>query len=57
MLCDAPHGVQLIIAAIGVMSAPSASAIAFSSTPLAAIPDPVPDFRASVPHSPPPRVR
>jgi hypothetical protein len=49
--------VQLIIAAIGVMSAPSASAIAFSSTPLAAIPDPVPDFRASVPHSPPPRVR
>jgi hypothetical protein len=56
MQCDAPHGVQFLIAAVGVMPAPSASAFTLSPGQIVSALALVPTLRASVPYSPPPRV-
>jgi hypothetical protein len=57
MQCDAPHGVQFLIAAVGVMPAPQASVSTLSPGQFVSALALVPTLRASVPHSPPPRVR
>jgi len=56
MQCDAPHGVQFLIAVIGMMPAPASSAFALLPGQLVSTPQLVPGLRASIPHSPPPRV-
>ncbi|HEY2434948.1 MAG TPA: hypothetical protein VGI12_19915 [Vicinamibacterales bacterium] len=56
MVCDAPHGVQLLIAAIGVLPAPAAAPFALEPGQLLAAAQFLPDHRVSVPLAPPPRL-
>jgi len=54
--CDAPHGVQFLIAALGVVPAPTASTVALIPGQLIAIAPSAPIVHASLPQSPPPRL-
>jgi hypothetical protein len=53
--CDAPHGVQFLIAVVGVLPAPAASAAALVPVQLVVVSPFAPALRPSVPHAPPPR--
>src|SRR5689334_2326558 len=54
--CDAPHGVQFLIAALGVLPAPVASTFVLTAGSVVFNAQPATVVRASVPHAPPPRL-
>jgi hypothetical protein len=55
LLCDAPHGVQLLITFLSPLPAPAISSITLASGDLVATRDAAPSLHSTVPHSPPPR--
>jgi hypothetical protein len=54
--CDAPHGFQFLVTALGVMPAPVVSPVALTPGQFISIAHPRSVPRASVPPSPPPRL-
>jgi hypothetical protein len=55
--CDAPHGVQFVTGVAGVLPARASALSAAPSAPTFSSPVALALFRASVPISPPPRLR
>ena len=56
MLCDAPHGVQFLIGAIGVLPSPVASPAPLTAVSVISFPHLLATRRPALPDSPPPRV-
>jgi hypothetical protein len=56
MQCDAPHGVQLLMTALGVLPSPTAATFILAPGSSIAIARQTPEPRVSVPPSPPPRL-
>jgi hypothetical protein len=56
MMCDAPHGPQFLIGAIGVLPAPAAARISLASFALPAGATFLTSARPSIPDAPPPRL-
>ena len=55
MTCDAPHGPQFLLGAIGVVPQPQSSEIVLTPSALQAGPAPLLAARPSLPDAPPPR--
>ena len=56
MTCDAPHGPQFLLGAIGVLPAPGSSAVEIVSSALPAVAALVTTARPALPDAPPPRL-
>jgi hypothetical protein len=56
MTCDAPHGPQFLLGAIGVLSSPDSGAVEMVSSALAAVAAPTTTARPAFPDAPPPRL-
>jgi hypothetical protein len=56
MMCDAPHGPQFLLGAVGVVSAPQAVQIELTSSALFAGAPFTANHRPSRPDAPPPRL-
>jgi hypothetical protein len=53
--CDAPHGLQFVAGAIGVLPAPATTAVPFAVEPIRGTVRVLPELPDFVPDSPPPR--
>ena len=56
MMCDAPHGPQFLLGAIGIVAAPQSNEIGLTSSALRALPLFTATARPSLPDAPPPRL-
>jgi hypothetical protein len=55
MMCDAPHGPQILIGAVGTLPAPQVVSVSLTSSAVSAPPSFLISPRPSVPDAPPPR--